>query len=147
MEISGILWKKIVRRKIRSASKPAVAQLTGLVVQFEITPVGVDRRYKRIQRMNYERQSAGEPFGPVNFQLRSHGIRYVSKNNGRIHSGFFENMTILHDPCFTSTLLFRSLPAVFFEFRVAVCFFKGTANPVLQCMYMMNPALTKNDRH
>src|SRR5580692_7417446 len=90
VKMPGVFLIKIVRGKVGTSSKPTVDDLVFFIIQFKITPIGMDCWYIWINGMNNNRYSAGKPFISFKAQLCPHTIGNRTVNNGSIHARFFE---------------------------------------------------------
>src|SRR5688572_7379874 len=111
MKMRGIIFKQIKRREIGSAAKPAVNNITLVIIQFKIAPISMYGGNIRIQRMDNQRQPAGKPFASIYLQLGAHWIGYCSIHHGCIDPAFFENISVDYYSCIATTSI-SSFPLV-----------------------------------
>ncbi len=115
VKVSGVFRKEIVGRHIGPAAKPLVPEFTGLlIIQFKITVVGVNGRYKGISGMNDERHAGYKKVWIINAQFFLKDIWQYAAHYGYIHPAFFNHIAFLDD---TRAPMSESFPFPVFNFK------------------------------
>src|ERR1700742_976044 len=92
--------------------------------------------------MEYERQPAGEPLETVDLKLGAHGIADLAPYHGGVDASFFKHVAAADHAGYAAAAAF-ALPVVGDKDGLAVHFFEGAADRILQRIYVPDPTVAE----